>query len=112
MTTCGFALALLMVAAVLACAARAKPLTWVPPADLACERDGDCVVRDTTPGCCPSCDPEVEPFAISARATAAWDAQCAGAMCTMEYCHNPNLPPASAFVAVCVNHVCERRAKP
>ena len=111
-TTWRFALALLTTAAVAGCAARTTPsVTWVPPADLACERDGDCVVRDTGQGCCPRCDPDVEPFAISARANAAWNALCADAMCTMEYCANPNLPPASAFIAVCANHVCERRAR-
>jgi hypothetical protein len=106
------ALLLLATVVVAGCAARSKPrLTWVPSADLACDRDADCVVRDTAQGCCPRCDPDVEPFAISARASAAWNALCADAMCTMEYCENPNLPHASAFVAVCTNHVCERSAK-
>jgi len=87
---------------------------WVMPADLACVTDDECTIRRTDLDCCCECDAcagSTGPFAISKRANAAWDARCAGAMCTMEACVEPVGRRVEDFRAVCVNQSCERRAR-
>jgi len=87
---------------------------WVMPADLACDKDDDCTIRDADYGCCCSCHAcrgAGEPFAISKRANARWEEACAGAMCTLDYCENPVGHRIEDFQAVCVNRACERRVK-
>jgi len=86
----------------------------VMPADLACSSDADCTIRDADLGCCCSCSACIgaaEPFAISTRANAVWEKDCAGAVCTMDACENPAGHRVQDFRAVCVNRACERRAK-
>jgi len=87
---------------------------WVPSPDLACRHDADCTIRTEEMDCCCSCSPcqsNVAPFALSQRANEVWNQRCSGVECTMDYCDDPQAPRASDFEAVCVNNVCERRAK-
>ena len=95
------------------CQKRETGKVWVMPADLACATDDDCTIRKMNFDCCCECDAcaSDQPFAISKRANTAWDARCAGAMCTMEACLDPAGHRVEDFRAVCVNHACERRAK-
>ena len=77
------------------------------PKDGVCNRDADCtIIRRDLINCCDHCP--VEPYAVS---KAELSRKCHHTLCNPVGRECPNRASPNEFVAVCVQHTCERRSR-
>jgi hypothetical protein len=89
-----------------------------PPDDYFCDRDADCtiVAKESALHGCNTCNEcRVEAFAASRLAVACHAQACGPGACFWDYdfdpCENVRYTTPEYFLAVCINHTCERRPR-
>jgi len=104
--------AVFLFVAICSCATTKEKVGIAPPPDpdSACDGDADCQIADRPfINCCEPC--RVQPYAISKLAVSRHESECRDANCKAIGCKQPDLAPPGDFVAICVRHTCEQRAK-